>query len=195
MQSMTVYCAASSSIDPKFQSAAEAAGQALAERNIELIYGGGSVGLMGVVARSCKEAGGRVTGVITKRLLNAEQGWNGCDELLVVDTMRERKRIMMERGEGFLVLPGGIGTYEEFFETFVARLLEEHHAPIGILNDHGYFDPLIQILEHGVEHRFITAPTMALVHFGDEPISLIETLVGTETIKIDPDRFYPSRSS
>jgi hypothetical protein len=194
MQSITVYCSASTSIDPSFTPAAELAGRTLAERDIELVYGGGSVGLMGVLARACKEAGGRVTGVITKHLLKAEQGWDGCDELLVVDTMRDRKRIMLERGEGFLVLPGGIGTYEEFFETFVARLLEEHRCPIGILNDQGYFDPLIQILNHGIEHSFITAPTLALVQFGDDPVALIDTLLEAKAVEIDPDRFYPSRS-
>ena len=195
MRSITVYCSASTSIDPMFSDAAELVGKTLAQREIELIYGGGAVGLMGVVARECKKAGGRVTGVITKQLIKAEQGWDGCDELLVVDTMRERKKIMLERGEGFLVLPGGIGTYEEFFETFVARLLEEHQCPIGILNDHGYFDPLVQILDHGIEHRFITAPTLALVRFSDDPVRLIDDLIASETIEIDPDHFYPSRSS
>lgn len=194
MKSITVYCSASTSIDPCYAPAAELVGRTLAERDIELVYGGGSVGLMGVLARTCKEAGGIVRGVITKHLLEAEQGWGGCDELLVVDTMRDRKRIMSEGGEGFLVLPGGIGTYEEFFETLVGRLLEEHAFPIGILNHNGYFDPLRQILEHGIKHRFITPPTLALVQFGDEPVALIDALIETETIEIDPDRFYPSRS-
>jgi len=194
MRSLTVYCSASTSIDPGFTPAAEMTGRAIAERGIELVYGGGSVGLMGVVARSCKEAGGRVRGVITRHLLDAEQGWDGCDELHIVDTMRERKRIMLEEGEGFLVLPGGIGTYEEFFETFVGRLLEEHHHPIGILNDKGYFDPLLQILEHGIEHNFITAPTLGLLRFGTDPTTLIGELVESEAVEIDPDSFYPSRS-
>lgn len=194
MKAITVYCSASTSLDPCFLEVAEIVGRTLAERKIELVYGGGGVGLMGVIAKTCKSAGGRVVGVITKHLMKMEQGWTGCDELLVVDTMRDRKRLMMERGEGFLVLPGGIGTYEEFFETLVARLLEEHEYPIGVLNVHGCFDPLVAMFEHGIENRFITSPTLGLVQFGADPIELMDELARAEKIEIDPDRFYPARS-
>ncbi|MCH2143525.1 MAG: TIGR00730 family Rossman fold protein [Phycisphaerales bacterium] len=195
MKSITVYCSASSSLDPGYYQTAEVVGRTLAERGIEMVYGGGGVGLMGAAARSCKAAGGRVTGVITEHLMTMEQGWAGCDELMVVESMRERKRLMMERAEGFLVLPGGIGTYEEFFEVLVGRLLEEHEFPIGILNDQDYFAPLRAILEHGIEHRFISAPTLGLVHFGSDPVALIDTLLQAERVEIDPDRFYPARST
>ena len=194
MKALTVYCSASTSLDPSFTKGAEIVGQTLAERGIQLVYGGGGVGLMGVVARSCKAAGGSVLGVITEHLKEMEQGWDGCDELVVVETMRDRKRLMVERGEGFLVLPGGIGTYEEFYETLVGRLLGEHEHPIGILNVHGCFDPLVAMLEHGVEHRFITRPTLDLITVSDDPVQLIDTVMAQETIQIDPDRFYPARS-
>lgn len=194
MQTMTVFCSASSGIDPVYNDAARRTGEVLAERGIELVYGGGAVGLMGETARACKAAGGRVTGVITQHLLDSEQGWTGCDELLVVETMQERKRQMMDRGEGFLALPGGLGTYEEFFETLVARLLEEHRKPIGVLNDRGHFDPLREMFTHGIEHRFITRPTLRLVHFGTDPADLVDLLVRTETVEIDPEEFYPSKS-
>lgn len=90
------------------------AGELLARRGITLVYGGGGLGLMGEAARACVPAGGRVEGIITRKFLDLEQGWLGCDELVVVDTMRERKRILIERGDAFLVLPGGMGTFEEF---------------------------------------------------------------------------------
>ena len=194
MRSMTVYCSASEGIDPIFKPAARRTGEVLAERGIELVYGGGSVGLMGETARACKEAGGRVTGVITKHLLDSEQGWRGGDELLVVDSMRERKHEMIMRAEGFLTLPGGLGTYEEFFETLVGRLLMEHQRPIGVVNDQGHFDPLIEMFKHGVEHRFITEPTWKLVHIGADPEHVIDELCKAETVEIDPDQFYPARS-
>jgi uncharacterized protein (TIGR00730 family) len=194
MKSITIYCSASTSLEPGYYETAELVGRTIAERGIELVYGGGGIGLMGAVAKSCKSAGGTVTGVITEHLMTMEQGWTGCDELLVVGTMRERKHLMIERAEGFMVLPGGIGTYEEFFEVLVGRLLEEHPHPIAILNDRNYFDPLVAILEHGIEHRFIARPTMDLVRIGDDPIALIDGLIAAETVEIDPDRFYPARS-
>ena len=194
MKSITLYCSASTSLDPEYYTTAETVGRTIAERGLEMVYGGGGIGLMGAAARSCKEAGGTVTGIITEHLLTMEQGWEGCDELVIVDSMRERKRQMMERAEGFLILPGGIGTYEEFFEVLVARLLEEHPHPIGILNDRGYFDPLMALLEHGFEHRFIARPTMRLLQCGTDPVALIDALIGAETVEVDPDTFYPARS-
>jgi uncharacterized protein (TIGR00730 family) len=124
-----------------------------------------------------------------------EQAFDGCDELIVVDSMQERKRIMAERGDGFLVLPGGIGTLEEFFETLVGRLLEEHTKPIGIVNQQRFYDPLLAMFTHCIEHRFVTRPTLDLLHWDDDPIRLIDTLLTAEPIEIDPDRFYPARSS
>ena len=146
MQSVTVYCASSPSIDPHFVETARIVGRLLADRGLTLVYGGGSTGLMGEVARSCADAGGSIVGVITHHLADLEVAFERCTELIRVDTMRERKRIMTERGESFLVLPGGLGTYEEFFETLVGRVLAEHDKPLAIVNDHGYFDPLVAMI-------------------------------------------------
>ncbi|MFM7808627.1 MAG: TIGR00730 family Rossman fold protein, partial [Planctomycetota bacterium] len=121
MKRITVYCSSSTSLDPKFFSAATELGRVMATRGIELVYGGGSLGLMGEIARTMKKGGGRVHGIITKRLLALEQGFDGCDELVVVDTMSERKRLMAQQGEAFIALPGGLGTFEEFFEVLVQR--------------------------------------------------------------------------
>jgi uncharacterized protein (TIGR00730 family) len=194
MNSITVYCSASEGLDSGFNDAAETVGRLLAENGIELVYGGGAVGLMGVTAKACKAAGGKVTGIITEHLMASEQGWDGCDELIIVDSMRQRKRQLVELAEGFMVLPGGLGTYEEFFETLVGRLLEEHQKPIGILNDRGHFDPMMAMLQDGIDKRFITEPTMELVHVDDDAASLLKRLIESTPVEIDPDRFYPARS-
>ena len=155
MPAITVYCSSSDFLDPAFHAEARAVGEGIAQRSWTLVYGGGSVGLMGETARAAKAGGARVVGVITHKLVGMEQGWAGCDELLVVDTMRQRKQILEERGDAFLALPGGLGTYEELFEILVGRYLGDHAKPIGIVNAHGYFNPLVAMVEHGIEHRFI----------------------------------------
>jgi uncharacterized protein (TIGR00730 family) len=155
MPAITVYCSSSIALDPEFHEPAVAVGRDLARRGITLVYGGGSLGLMGEIARACRANGGCVIGVITRKLVQMERADNACDELLVVDTMRERKRLLESKGDALLVLPGGIGTYEEFFEILVGRHLGEHNKPIGVVNSHGYYNPLIAMIEHGIEHRFI----------------------------------------
>jgi uncharacterized protein (TIGR00730 family) len=141
MKALTVYCASSNDIDDSYRESARLVGEALVERGISLVFGGGRVGLMGEVARTVRAGGGRVVGVITSVLMDMEQGDEECDELIVVDTMRERKKLLVERSDGFIVLPGGIGTYEEFFETLVGRQLGEHNKPIGIVNTFDFYRP------------------------------------------------------
>ncbi|MBL9119776.1 MAG: TIGR00730 family Rossman fold protein [Phycisphaerae bacterium] len=177
MRSVTVYCSSSTALEPHFANAARAVGQELARRGLTLVYGGGSIGLMGEAARAAKAAGGRVLGVITKQLLNLEQGWNGCDEMIVVDTMRERKRLLEEHGDAFLILPGGLGTYEEFFEILVGRYLQNHQKPIGVVNDHCYYDPMVALIDHGIEHRFIRPAVKQLLRIHPDPLHLIDFLL------------------
>jgi hypothetical protein len=177
MHAITVYCSSSTWLDPQFHDEAALVGRELALRGIELVYGGGSVGLMGELARSARAAGGRVTGIITRALMDRELGWHGCDELVVVDTMRERKKLLTERGGGFIVLPGGVGTYEEFFEVLVGRKLGEHDKPIGIINAHGYYNPLIGMVQHGIEHRFIEPALLDLFTIDPDPLVVIESLL------------------
>lgn len=176
MKFVTVYCSSSSSIDPHFVETARAVGRTLAERNLTLVYGGGSTGLMGEVARATTDAGGRVVGIITHHLAALEVAYQGCTELITVDTMRERKRLMTERGDGFLILPGGLGTYEEFFETLVGRVLSEHDKPMAIVNDHGYYDPLVSMIEHGIEQRFIRPAMRRLVAIESDPVVALDAL-------------------
>ena len=177
MRAVTVYCSSSTVLEPHFARAAQRVGAELARRGLALVYGGGSVGLMGEVARAAKAMGGRVEGIITQQLLDLEQGWDGCDDLVVVDSMRERKRLLEHHGDAFLILPGGIGTFEEFFEILVGRHLGNHAKPIGVVNDHGYYDPLVALIEHGIEHKFIKASARDLVTVDADPARVIEALV------------------
>ena len=121
MKSLTVYCGSSTSLDSVFHDAAVRVGEYIATNKLSLVYGGGSIGLMGTVARTASKNGAHVHGVITEKFVELEQANNDCDELIVVKTMQERRSMMIEHGDGFLMLPGGIGTYEEFFEVLVGR--------------------------------------------------------------------------
>ncbi len=173
---LTVYCASARGVDGAYLDSARYFGSQLATHGFDLVYGGGGIGLMGELARSAQAAGARVTGVITEQFLSLEQGWKGCDELLVVATMRERKREMEERADAFAILPGGLGTYEEFFEALVGRVIGRHGKPIGVLNVNNCFDPLTALLDHGVAHGFVRQAARDLVSHSSDPVHLLDTL-------------------
>lgn len=192
MKAVTVYCSSSTYLDPAFHGPAKRLGVELAKRRIALVYGGGGIGLMGELARSAKAAGGTVIGAITRTLYDKEQGYDDCDELIIVNTMQERKRIMMDRGEGFLILPGGVGTYEEFFEVLAGRIVGEHVRPIGVVNTGGYYDPLVELLRHGVEHKFIRPAVLdELLQIGEEPEGVLAGLIEAEQAELDHRKFMP----
>ncbi len=155
MKRLCVFCGSSAGDDPAFAEAAAAVGRALAERRITLVYGGGNVGLMGVLADAALRAGGEVIGVIPKALMEWEVGHLGLTDLRVVDSMHERKALMAELSDGFAALPGGIGTLEEFFEIWTWAQLGVHHKPCGLLNAEGYYDPLVTFLDGMVERGFL----------------------------------------
>ncbi len=166
IQRVTVYCSSSSFLDDSYHAATRAVGTALASSGRTLVYGGGRLGLMGSLSQSWRDAGGRVEGVITDRLREAEQMDEANDENIVVTTMRERKALMEERGDAFVILPGGLGTLEEFSEILVGRLVGEHDKPIIILNtpergtDRGFYEPLLTLFAHMIAQRF-AKPGMA----------------------------------
>ncbi len=135
--------------------AARAVGREFAVRGIRLVYGGGARGLMGAVADACLEVGGRVTGVITRKLLDLELGHRGISSLEIVETMHERKARMAALSDGFLSLPGGMGTLEETFEMLTWAQLQIHHKPCGLLNVGGYYDSLRDFVRHMVKERFL----------------------------------------
>lgn len=161
---ITVFCASSNAVPQVYQEAAAELGRAIAVEGWTLIYGGGSFGLMGVVSKSAKDAGGRVVGVIPQKLLELEAANHACDELLVVDDMRQRKALLDSRCDAFITLPGGIGTLEELFEMLVGRYLGFHEKPIVLVNINRFFDPLVELLRHGIEQNFIHERTRELLH-------------------------------
>ncbi len=175
--SLGVYCGSRTGADPAFIQAAQTVGRWIGQHGGQLVYGGGHNGLMGALADACLAAGGRVVGVIPKALVEREWAHRSCSELIVVDTMHERKRIMMERADAFLALPGGIGTFEEFFEAWTWRQLGYHDKPVGLLNISGYYDALLQFLQHAVGSQFMGDAQMGLIRSGSQPLELLKELV------------------
>lgn len=137
--------------------AAKSVGRFFAAADISLVYGGGHVGLMGIVADACLASGGHVIGVITRSLMDREVGHWGLNELVITETMHERKAIMAMRADGFIVLPGGIGTMDELFEIWTWRQLGLHQKPIGLLNINGFFDPLLLMTTRMTDSKFLKA--------------------------------------
>lgn len=155
INSVAVYCSASSAIEEHYAHAAATIGSSLAEAGLTMVFGGGRVGLMGEAARACKAAGGRVVGITTDKLEALEGGSPHCDELEIAVSMPERRSRMMDLADAYVILPGGLGTYEEFFEVLVGRQLGDHAKPIVIVNHGGFYDPMVAMIEHGIEHKFI----------------------------------------
>jgi len=170
IHSVTVYCSSSTAIPRACFDAAAELGAAIASRKWTLVYGGNFVGLMAAVAQAARDRGGRVVGVTPQLMVDKGLSDQKADELIVTNTMRDRKAIMEERGGAFVALPGGLGTFEEVFEIIVGKQLKYHDKAIVLLNVNRYFDPLLQMIEHGIEQRFIkskardlyfVAPTVA----------------------------------
>jgi uncharacterized protein (TIGR00730 family) len=152
---VTVYCSASRAVPAVYPATAAELGQAIAREGWTLVYGGNCVGCMGELANAVRGAGGKVVGITPQLMVDEGIGDDACDELVVTSNMRDRKALLEQRGDAFVALPGGIGTFEELFEILVGRVLGYHDKPIVILNVGGYYDPLVAMLEHGIEHRFI----------------------------------------
>jgi uncharacterized protein (TIGR00730 family) len=161
---LCVYCGSSGGVKAQFQEAASELGKRLAEAGIELVYGGGRVGLMGLLADAVLSAGGKVIGIIPRRLLDAEVAHIGVTELIVVDSMHDRKRVMAEKGDAFAVLPGGIGTLDEFFEIVSWKQLSLHDKPILLIDIGDYWAPLRALLDHIVVNGFARPQTPGFVH-------------------------------
>ena len=174
--SVCVFCGSSSGNNPIYADAAKALGRALVKQNLSLVYGGGHVGLMGIVADAVLNAGGEVTGVIPKALMDTEVGHERLTRLLVVKDMHERKALMAEHADGFIAMPGGIGTLEELFETLTWAQLGFHEKPIGLLNVAGFYDPLIEFLRHQTSQGFLRIEHKDLLLVETEPYPLIEQL-------------------
>ena len=175
--SLCVYCGSRPGTLPAFTHAATAVGQWIGARRGQLVYGGGSNGLMGTVAMATKAAGGRVVGIIPHALAEKETANTHCDELHMVDNMHQRKFMMAERADAFLALPGGIGTFEELFEVWTWKQLGFHNKPIGLLNVDGYYDGLMSFMHNTVERGFVSDWQMDFVLQSNSIETLLPSLI------------------
>ncbi len=180
LRRVCVFCGSSRGSNPVFARAAEELGRELTRRGLGLVYGGGNIGLMGTMADATMAAGGHVTGVIPEALMAREVGHRGLNDLRVVKTMHERKALMAELSDGFIALPGGFGTFEEFFEVLTWSQLGLHAKPCGVLNVNGFFDPLLDLLQHAVAQGFIRPEHRELVIVETTGPRLLDRLAGFE---------------
>jgi uncharacterized protein (TIGR00730 family) len=176
MKRICVFCGSSPGSRPEYGAAAEEMAAELVRRNIGLVYGGGNVGLMGIIADSVRKAGGEAQGVIPEHLMAREVGHKGLTKLHVVGSMHERKALMADLSDAFVALPGGFGTLEEFCEVVTWTQLGLHAKPCGILNVLGFYSPLLRMLDHAMEQRFLKPENRALVLARDQPADLLQAL-------------------
>lgn len=174
--SICVFCGSRPGRQGVYGEAAEKLGRALAMRDIKLVYGGSGVGLMGTIADAVLKEGGRVLGVIPEALVEREVAHHHVTDLRIVRNMHERKSLMYESADGFIAMPGGIGTLEEFFEVYTWKALGDHQKPLGLLNVAGYYDPLVRLLDHITEEGFVDEAVRRMVRVSDDPDQLLEML-------------------
>lgn len=192
MRRITVYCSSSTRLPDTSHEAAARIGAAIGSAGRELVYGGGSIGLMGTVAASAKAAGARVHGVITTKLRSMEQGWDECDELEVVETMQQRRRRMLALADGLLVLPGGLGTMEEFFEALVGRQLGDHPTPIVLVDIDSGLSQLVAMIDDLIDRRLVRESVRELYAVTADPDAALPMLLGMPAGVVDPDAYVPS---
>lgn len=176
MKNIAVYCGSGAGNDPAFAEGAKALGRAMVSAGYGLVYGGGNVGLMGIIADEVLALGNEVIGVIPHALHARELAHLGCTQLIAVDTMHERKALMMKHSDAFIAMPGGIGTLEELFEVLTWYQLTFHQKPVGILNTNGYYDQLLGFLEHAADEAFIREGLADLLVVSADPDQLVKHL-------------------
>jgi uncharacterized protein (TIGR00730 family) len=174
MKRICVFCGSSPGIQQDYIQAARLLGSTLAKRNITLVYGGAKVGIMGQLAKACLEAGGEVIGVITQDLVDMEVAFSELNQLFVVNSMHERKKRMSDMSDGFIALPGGLGTIEEFFEVLTWAQLGIHQNPCGILNTSHYYDKMIDFLNYSVEQKFLEIDHLNTIQIDEDPEELLK---------------------
>jgi hypothetical protein len=171
-----VFAGSSAGRRPEYATAAIDLGRALAARRLDLVYGGARVGLMGILADAVLAAGGQVIGVIPAALAMKEVAHDGLTDLRVVSSMHERKALMADLSDAFIALPGGLGTWEEFFEILTWGQLGLHRKPCGLLNVHGYFDPLLSLVAHSVTEGFVRQEHASMISVATAPEPLLDLL-------------------
>lgn len=187
MKSLCVYCGSNFNGDPILRKAIEELAEIMVAQNITLVYGGGSVGVMGIIADEILKLNGKAIGVIPQFLMDKEVGHTGLTEMIVTENMHQRKQKMADLSDGFVILPGGFGTLEEFFEVLTWLQLGLHTKPIGVLNVNGFYDPLFQQMEMMVKHRFLKQKNKDLVFNEDNAAVLIDKMSNFNTL---PDEVW-----
>lgn len=195
MKRLSVFCGSSRGASNIYSGAARKLGRTLVKNNIGLVYGGGDVGLMGEIAHTVVDKGGEVIGVIPKALYDKEVAYTTLPDLRVVNSMHERKSLMVELSDGFIALPGGLGTIEEFFEVLTWSQLGIHEKPCGILNVDGYFDHLIQFLDHSVNQKFVNKVHQSMIIINNNPVELIKSFKSYKAPKIDKAKWILSMNN
>jgi uncharacterized protein (TIGR00730 family) len=180
MHSVAVFCGANLGNRPVFAEQARALGRTLAERRIRVVFGGGSVGLMGIVADAVLEAGGPITGIITHQLNSWEVGHGGVQDMVVVESMAERRTLLLKGTDGVITMPGGYGSMDELFEALTLAQLQQYPKPIGLLNVEGYYDPLLVMLDRMVENGFLKPANRQLCIEGREVPELLDKMADFE---------------
>ena len=185
LQRICVFCGSSFGSHPAYREAAETVGRLLCRRGIELVYGGGNVGLMGVMADACLDGGGRVIGVIPQALFDKEVAHLGLTELRVVNSMHERKALMADLSDAFLALPGGYGTWDEFCEVLTWSQLGIQRKACALLNVNGYYDPFLEFADRAVSEGFLKDVNRELMLSDDDPARLLDRLGGYTVPVVD----------
>lgn len=176
MKKICIFCGSSMGFDPIYKEKAAELGHVLADHGCELLFGGGSVGLMKVIADVMMERGCKVTGTITKHLLDMHVGHDGIDELIVVESMAERKKILEDMADGFIALPGGIGTMDEFFEAYVLSQLRVFDKPVALYNVNGYYDGIVNFIKHIADEGFMRREHAENLIVSDDANDLMEQM-------------------
>jgi uncharacterized protein (TIGR00730 family) len=187
MRSICVFCGANFNGDPILEQAIGQLAEVMVARNIQLVFGGGKVGVMGMLAGEVLKRGGKAIGVMPKFLLDKEVGHPGLTEMHIVENMHQRKQLMNDLCDGIIMLPGGFGTLEEFFEVLTWLQLGLHHHPVGILNVKGFYDLLLQQMDLMVKQRFLKPANRKLVLTSGDPIELVSLL---EDCRVEPDEVW-----
>lgn len=185
MKKICVFCGSSFGNNKSYSDTANLLGNLIAKKNIELVYGGASVGLMGEIASAVLKAGGKVTGVIPKQLLEKEVAHTGLNDLRIVGSMHERKSLMADLSDGFIAMPGGFGTLEEVFEIVAWGQLNFHNKPLGLLNVNGYYNNLIKFLDHSVNENFIKPEHREMILVNNDPEAMLIQLQNYIPPKVD----------
>jgi uncharacterized protein (TIGR00730 family) len=180
MTSIAVFCGANKGNKPWFEEAATELGKTLAERGIRIVFGGGSVGLMGVLADAVLAHGGAITGIITHQLHGLELGHPGVHDMIHVETMSERRVLLLEGTDGVITLPGGYGSMDEHFEALTLAQLHQYRKPIGLLNVRGYYDPLLRMLDNMVDNGFLKSQNRHLCLDAPDVAGLLEKMSAYE---------------